>query len=196
MKNRPLQFVGHFAWRASVVAVASSLLLAGAPQMAQAAGLGRLVVFSALGQPLRAEVEVTATRQELADMSARLASPEAFRQAGLDYATALMSMRFNLERRPDGSAVIQMTSERPINDPFIDVLLELNWAMGRLVREYPFLLDPPEYVAKTDMGAPVSAPTAAAPEFPAPAAPDAPPAAFDAPPQTIAAAPVGSAIDN
>ncbi len=130
------------------MAVASSLALSGVVLDGHAAGLGRLVVFSALGQPLRAEIEVTATREELADMRAKLASPETFKQAGLDYATTLLSIRFNLERRPNGQAVIKLSSDRPINDPFIDMLMELNWASGRLVREYTFLLDPPEYSAK------------------------------------------------
>ncbi|MDR2111868.1 MAG: hypothetical protein LBQ62_02010, partial [Candidatus Accumulibacter sp.] len=110
--------------RSSVLAVASSLVLAGAPQVAQAAGLGRLVVFSALGQPLNAEIEVTATRQELTDMKAQLASPEAFEQAGLDYATALLGLRFTFERRSNDRAVIKLSSDRPINDPFLDMLLE------------------------------------------------------------------------
>ena len=71
--------------RASVLAVASSLALCAAPMAANAAGLGKIVVFSALGQPLRAEIEVTATREELSGMRAQLASREAFKQAGLDY---------------------------------------------------------------------------------------------------------------
>jgi pilus assembly protein FimV len=172
------------------LAVASSLVLAGAPQLAQAAGLGRLVVFSALGQPLRAEIEVTATRQELADMKAQLASPETFRQVGLDYAAALLNVRFELDRRPNGQSVIKLSSERPINDPFLDMLLELNWATGRLVREYTFLLDPPEYADKTPapspaaIGAPLAAPVASASVS---ADPDAP---------ALAGADAPSAIDN
>lgn len=124
-------------------------------------------MFSGLGQPLRAEIEVTATREELADMKAQLASPEVFKQAGLDYATTLLSIRFNLEKRPNGQAIIKLTSDRPINDPFVDMLMELNWPSGRLVREYTFLLDPPEYAAKAPASvapaAVVSAPAAAAP---------------------------------
>ena len=58
----------------------------------------RLVVFSALGQPLRAEIEVSATREELADMKAGLASEESFKQAGLDYATTLLGINFKLEK--------------------------------------------------------------------------------------------------
>jgi pilus assembly protein FimV len=158
--------------RTSILVVASSLVLAGAPQVAQAAGLGRLVVLSALGQPLRAEIEVTATRQELLDMKAQLASPETFKQAGLDYAAGLMSVRFNLDKRPDGQPIIKLTSDRPINDPFIDMLLELSWSSGRLVREYTFLLNPQEYVARrpelTASAPAVSAPTVASRPIPPP----------------------------
>jgi pilus assembly protein FimV len=126
-------------------AVASGLALASLG--AEAAGLGRITVYSALGQPLRAEVQVSATRDELAGMTARLAPPEAFRQAGVDYAYVLGQLRFALEKRADG-AVIKVSSDRPVNDPFLDFLLELNWSSGRLVREYTFLLDPPEVAAQ------------------------------------------------
>ncbi len=119
------------------------------PLTSLAAGLGKITVLSALGQPLRAEIDVSATREELADMKARLASPETFKQAGLDYATTLLSIKFNLEKRPNGQPYIKLTSDRPINDPFVDMLLELNWSSGRLVREYTFLLDPPEFTART-----------------------------------------------
>lgn len=130
------------------IAVASCLALSGVYSTANAAGLGKIVVFSALGQPLRAEIEVAASREELADMKAQLASPEVFKQAGLDYATTLMGINFSIDKRSNGKAVIKLNSDRPINDPFIDLLLELNWATGRLVREYTFLLDPPEMVVK------------------------------------------------
>ncbi|MEI7431723.1 MAG: FimV/HubP family polar landmark protein, partial [Betaproteobacteria bacterium] len=124
------------------------MALSAIPLTAQAAGLGKVVVFSALGQPLRAEIEVTATREELSDMKAQLASKNAFQQAGLDYAPDLQSIRFSIDKRPSGKTVINLVSSAPINDPFIDMLLELNWPTGRLVREYTFLLDPPEVSAK------------------------------------------------
>lgn len=150
----------HIGLRTSVMAVASCLALSGVPLAAQAAGLGRIVVFSELGQALRAEIEVSATREELADMKAQLASPDAFEQAGLDYATTLLGIRFSLDKRPNGQTIIRLSSDRPINDPFVDMLLELSWSAGRLVREYTFLLDPPEIAAKSAAsGAPaVSAP--------------------------------------
>ena len=137
-----------FGLRTATVAVASCLALSGVPLAANAAGLGKIVVLSALGQPLRAEIEVSATREELADMKAQLASPDAFKQAGLDYATSLLGIRFGLDKRANGKSVIRLSSEQPINDPFVDMLLEINWPTGRLVREYTFLLDPPEMPIK------------------------------------------------
>ena len=130
----------------TVLALAVAAALAGtAPTLAEAAGLGRLTVQSALGQPLRAEVEVTALgREEAGSLSARLASPDAFRQAGLEFNSALTSLRFAVDRRTNGAAVVRITSSQPINEPFVDLLVELNWASGKFVREYTFLLDPPE----------------------------------------------------
>ena len=120
-------------------------LTSGWVSQADAAGLGRLTVQSGLGQPLRAEVEVTAlAKEELASLSAKLAPVEAFKQAGLEYNAALNSLRFAVDKRPDSRAVVRITSSQPVNEPFVDLLVELNWASGKFVREYTFLLDPPE----------------------------------------------------
>lgn len=112
---------------------------------AHAAGLGRLTVKSGLGQPLKAEVEVTSlTEDEATSLSARLASSDAFRQAGLEFNPALTGLQFKINRTSGGRAAVEITSSRPINEPFVDLLVELNWASGKFVREYTFLLDPPE----------------------------------------------------
>ena len=126
--------------------------------MADAAGLGRITVYSALGQPLRAEIEVNANKDELPGMAAKIASPEAFRQAGLEYAGALTGVKVAVDKRPSGQPFIRLSSDRPLSDPFIDVLLELNWSSGRLVREYTFLLDPPEMAGNKPAPAPVALP--------------------------------------
>ena len=136
----------QFKKRVAAIAVASCLSLA--PWLAEAAGLGKLTVLSGLGQPLRAEMELGASKEELAGMTARLAPKEAFRQAGVDFASTLLDLRFAVETRSNGKSVVQITSGKPINEPFLDFLVELNWPTGRLVREYTFLLDPPEIAAK------------------------------------------------
>ena len=158
MANKTHKASKPLGLRTSVLAVASCLVLSGVPLAAQAAGLGKIVVFSALGQPLRAEIELSATREELSDMRAQLASPDAFKQAGLDYATTLLGIRFSLDKRTNGQSVIKLSSDKPINDPFVDMLLELNWPAGRLVREYTFLLDPPDIAVKSSSPVPVAPP--------------------------------------
>jgi pilus assembly protein FimV len=129
---------------ALALAVALTFGVSAAPETARAAGLGPLTVQSALGQPLKAEVEVTSvTPEELQSLSVRLAPQAAFRQAGIEFNPALASLRFSLDKS-NGRHIVRITSTQAINEPFVDLLLELNWATGRLVREYTFLLDPPE----------------------------------------------------
>ncbi|MDR2837632.1 MAG: hypothetical protein LBV49_03545 [Azonexus sp.] len=135
-----------FKKRAAALAVASCLSLA--PWIAEAAGLGKITVLSGLGQPLRAELDITAGADELSGMTARLAPPEVFRQSGIDYGSVMSDLRFAVEKRPGGQAVVKVTSTKPVNEPFLDILVELNWPAGRLVREYTFLLDPQDVGVK------------------------------------------------
>lgn len=158
---------------------------------AHAAGLGRISVQSALGQPLRAEVEVTSVaRDEAPTLAVRLAQQSAFRQANLEFNPALAQLRFDLEQRPDGNYVVRISSLNPVNEPFLDLLLELTWATGRVLREYTVLLDPPALRAQPEVLPPVAAAPATAPAVvpPAPAAAVLPPAPVPVPP-AVAAAP-------
>lgn len=176
------------------------------PLLANAAGLGRLSVTSALGQTLTAEIELFAEdKAELDSLSANLASDQAFRDARVDFAPVLSSLRFAVEKKPDGRAVLKVTSSRPVTDPFIDMLVELNWASGRLVREYTMLLDPPGMggpqtvapVAVAPAQTPVAKPAPArVPQaVTAPAAPKAPPPAAASKPSP-APAPKAAAPDS
>lgn len=120
------------------------------PLTSHAAGLGKLSVRSALGQPLNAEIELLARdKSELDALSARLAGNDAFREAKIDPAAVLYNLKFAVDKKPDGRAVLKITSSKPINDPFLDMLIELDWATGRMVREYTVLLDPPGMAAQT-----------------------------------------------
>jgi pilus assembly protein FimV len=145
--------------------------LAVLPIGANAAGLGKITVLSALGQPLRAEVELTASREELSSLAARLASHDAFKQAGIEFVPALSSIKLVIDKRTSGHPVIRLTTDRPINEPFLDLLIELNWTAGRLVREYTFLLDPaPEVLARKPVAAPLAKRDSAAAAQPSPVA--------------------------
>lgn len=143
-------------------------LLALSPMTADAAGLGRLTVTSALGQPLRAEIElVSVQKDELGSIAARLASVDAFREARLERSVSLLDIKFSVEQKADGAPVIRLATTQPVNEPFLDMLVELNWAAGRLLREYTVLLDPPGFSAPQAVQ-PVVAPTLKSATSPAP----------------------------
>ncbi len=144
---------------------------------AQAAGLGKLTVNSALGQVLNAEIDLVSLQPgELDSLSARVASPEAFRDARIEYSSSLRLLRFSVEKRPNGQPYLKVTSIGPINEPFVDALIEVTWPSGRIQREYPILLDPPGY-AQSRVAPPTvtAAPTSRSPETPPAAAPAAAP---------------------
>src|SRR6267143_250517 len=126
--------------------------------MVHAAGLGQLSVISPLGQPLNAEIEIVSLQPgEEEGLVARLAPPDAFRAAGIDFNPALVTVRFTLERR-GGRPLLRVRTTQPVNDPFLEMLVELQWTTGRLVREYTVLLDPPEYRGPQAIAAAPAAP--------------------------------------
>jgi FimV-like protein len=100
-----------------------------------------------------------------------------------------------LDRRPDGNYLVRITSAQPVNEPYLDMMVELTWATGRVIREYTVLLDPPSLKIAPDIVAPATpvAPpttTAAAPIAPAPrVAPPAPAAAPSPAPAAVSPAP-------
>jgi pilus assembly protein FimV len=115
-----------------------------APWAVHAAGLGKLTVLSSLGQPFHAEIDlVSVQKEELASLSVRLASLEAYKKADLQFTPVVAGLRLSIDQRPDGQPYIKVTSEQRVNDFVVDILVELTWAAGRLAREYRALLDPP-----------------------------------------------------
>src|SRR6202521_4630504 len=111
---------------------------------ATAAGLGRINVLSALGQPLQAEIELVAVQKgELGSLSARVASPDAFRDAKIEYSHLFSNVRISVEKRVNGQPYLRVVTTQSVEEPFLDILVELTSASGRLLREFPILLDPP-----------------------------------------------------
>jgi pilus assembly protein FimV len=102
-------------------------------------------VISGLGEPLNAEVELSANKDELSSITAQIASAEAFEEQGIERASALSGVRVEVGTRPDGVPVLRLKSSQAISDPFLDMLIQVEWASGRLLREYTALLDPPGY---------------------------------------------------
>ena len=126
--------------------MASAIALLGclASLEAHAVALGRITVQSALGESLRAEIDISdLSPDEAASLRIGVAGADVFRAAGLEYSAAASGLDVRLQRRPDGRPFLRLTSNRAISEPFVDLVLEARWAAGRVTRDYTMLFDPP-----------------------------------------------------
>lgn len=130
------------------------------PGSVLALGLGQIDLQSGLNQPFRAEILVTsASADEVTGLKVRLATAETFERYGLLQAGFLTRFEFRVTTS-GGRSAIRITSTDPVVEPFVTMLLEVEWAQGRLLREFTVLLDPPVFAA------PVAAPAQPAPAPP------------------------------
>ncbi len=140
------------------IAVCMALL----PVTLFAAGLGKLNVSSGLGEPLRADIElISVTPEELSSLSAAIANDETYATQGIERSSIQNSIQIVLAKNASGNPVLKLKTNQPVNDPFLDMLIQVDWASGRLLREYTLLLDPPGYTAQTDksnLSQPIQAP--------------------------------------
>ncbi len=166
----------------------SVLMLSVAFSSAAWAGLGGVVVKSNLGEPLRAEIELSSSDGDVQRVG--LATLDTFRELKVDYAPLLSSLRFTLAQRANGRPYIRVTSLAPISEPYLRFVVEAKMPSSRSVREYTVLLDPVDYALPAN---PAPAPVAARPPSerlaPAPRLPSPPRAAREivnrAPPDRI-----------
>lgn len=134
------------SWRV-VVRYGATCLLGGAAvtwsALAPALGLGDITLHSALNQPLRAEIAlVDAAGLEEGELSVSLATADEYSRAGVDRVFFLNDLKFTPILRGKRN-VIRVTSSKPVNEPFLNFLVQLNQPNGRLLREYTVLIDPP-----------------------------------------------------
>jgi pilus assembly protein FimV len=165
--NNPVGSLGDYIVRKLGLIITFWIGLLAFPLSSLALGLGEIEVDSYLNQPLKAEIPVVSARPgEVDDLLVSLASRDAFRKAGLERPAVLSQLRFKVAREEDGSnARILVTTKKPVKEPFLNFLVEADWAKGRLLREYTILLDPPVFAQQPAAPAPAAA---ARPE-PAPA---------------------------
>jgi pilus assembly protein FimV len=122
----------------------SALALALAVADVQALGLGGLRVQSALNQPFVGEIALLDVKpDELDAIKVQIASAEEFTRAGSERYQYLSGLRFSPQISPRGETVIRVSSREPIREPYMDLLVEVTWPKGRLVKGYTVLLDPP-----------------------------------------------------
>ena len=136
--------------RKLAIAAAVSTSLATFSVNSLALGLGDIEMYSALNQALDAEINIlSAAPGELDSAQVRIAPVDAFAQAGLQRSPILSAMKFNIERRADGSPIIKVTSDAPVIEPFLNFLIEVDSGVsGRQIREFTVLLDPPVFTTE------------------------------------------------
>lgn len=114
--------------------------------IAHALGMGDIELNSNLNQPLDAEIELLQLRGLTAgEILPALASNDAFRRAGVERSFFLSNIRFQVRENEAGNLVIGLTTREPVQEPFLNFLVEVNWPGGRLLKEFTLLLDPPVF---------------------------------------------------
>ena len=132
--------------RKIIFALAFGVLLL--PDSGFTLGLGEIEVSTALNQELNAEIKLlSAAPEDVETLIVKLASREEFIRAGIDRPYMLNSLKFSAEMRGD-APVIKVTSDKPIREPFLNFLVEVDWPKGHMMREYTILLDPPVFMGQ------------------------------------------------
>ena len=125
-------------------ALSLAVVIAGAyPAASNALGLGDIESNSHLNQPLQARIELlAASPADTNQLQVRLASPDVFKRVGVARPSFLNNLQFTPTTQ-GGKPVILVTSDAPIQEPFVNFLLEVSWPQGQLLKEYTVMLDPP-----------------------------------------------------
>ncbi len=132
-------------------------------------GLGTLTTKSALNEPFNARIEILgATAQDFDALQVKLADTAQFERAHVSRDAVLLGLKFEAVSSDTGPDFVRITTKDPVREPFLNFLLELNWANGRMIREYTVLLDPPLYDSNRHA---LTAPPMAAPPPPMSRAP-------------------------
>jgi pilus assembly protein FimV len=143
------------------------------PGAANALGLGEIHVNSALNEPLAADIEILgATAEELSSLTASVANKDTFLRFGAERPAFLASATFKVAQDVKGKPVLVIRSTDSFTDPVVNLLVDLRWHNGEVIRQYSLLLDPAGFPAATQVAAAVRLPMAppASPALPAPAA--------------------------
>src|SRR5574340_73619 len=140
-------------------------LLAGALAFhghALALGLGKLTVESALGQPLSARIDLSSvSKDDLDSLRAKVADPVLYKQNNLTYQATLSRARITVEN-VGGTPYLKVSSPVAVLEPFLDLLVAVDWASWPVGRGYTFPADPPAMKVAPAAEAAATAPDAAA----------------------------------
>ena len=141
------------------------------PGAAHALGLGEIHVNSALNEPLAADIEILgATAEELSSLTASVANRDTFLRFRAERPAFLASATFKVSHDVKGKPVLLIRSTDSFTEPVVNLLVDLRWHNGEVIRQYSLLLDPAGFSAATQVAAASPVVPAASLALPAPAA--------------------------
>lgn len=133
--------------RATAVTLALFILVV-CPSLARGLGLGDITLHSRLNEPLDASISLVQLDGVGADrIVVDLASRDNFERSGIAYPSFLDDISFSVDVHDRNTGVLKLSTERPIQEPYLDLIIDVRWPGGRMMREYTTLLDPPQYSA-------------------------------------------------
>ncbi len=107
-------------------------------------GMGNIQVYSSLDEPLRANIElIVSPDEDLQNLTVTLASSADYQRVGLDRSFVPGNISVALDE--NNPTIVNVTSNGPVSEPIVSLLLDVNWNNGRILREFTVLLDPPAY---------------------------------------------------
>lgn len=129
-----------------LILVALVVLLTVVSQDTFSLGLKEIQVDSGLNQPLKARVELMVREDEdVSELKVNLADAQSYKKVGLDKSFVPVGIQVAMDE--DNPLQINVTSNAPITEPIVSLLLDVNWDNGKILREFTILLDPPVYNA-------------------------------------------------
>jgi len=115
-----------------------------APIAAHSLGIGDIQLHSALNQKLNAEIALSLSAGEhIDDIQVSLATADEFDKLGIAWSYFISKVKFKPIVKSNGKVVIKMTSEKILQEPILDFLIEVSWPKGDLYKEFTVLVDPP-----------------------------------------------------
>lgn len=141
--------------KSKIKQITLAVCLALMPLSGFSAGLGKLNVSSGLGEPLKAEIELlSVTPEELSSLVAAIAPEDAYAAQGITRLAIHNNIQVQVAKSTSGAPILKLRSALPVSDPYLDMLIQVDWSTGRLQREYTVLLDPPGYKEPSESAAP------------------------------------------
>jgi pilus assembly protein FimV len=117
--------------------------------------LGTPRVLSQPGQPIRAEISLRASaadQEQLSNLQVTNASKAAYERLGISAAIVELDPQLRIDRRDGNRSVIVVETAKSLSaaqlkqDPFIDLMVTLQWPSGQLTKNYTLLLGDPSQV--------------------------------------------------